>query len=93
MTENNQMTAEQMISYMKNMENGERLLFLEYLSNNHFNSGQPIKDMNLATKNYIEDYLDRNLSEEEIEIMKLAYKTGHGVGFNIGMEKALKGED
>ncbi|MBK3497407.1 hypothetical protein JFL43_21855 [Viridibacillus sp. YIM B01967] len=87
------MIAERMISFMKNMENGERLLFLEYLSNNHFNSGQPIEDMILAVRNHIEDYLDRNLSEEEIEIMNLAYKNGHGVGFNVGMEKALKGED
>lgn len=37
--------------------------------------------MILATRNYIEDYIDRNLTEEEILIMKLAYDNGYGAGW------------
>lgn len=81
-----------MIKSMKDMENGERIKFLEYLYNAHFNS-RPNVDMNLATKNHIEGYIDRDLTEEETIIMKLAYDTGYGVGFNIGMEKAFKSEE
>lgn len=83
------MTENQMIELMKNMENGERIQFLDWLYNNHFNS-RPIGDMTLATKNHIENYLDRNLTEEEIEIMKLAYKNGYGVGCDKGIKQALK---
>lgn len=93
MTDEKQMTAEEMITFMKNMDNGQRNKFLEYLSHTHFNSGQPIEDMILAVRYHIEDYIDRNLSEEEIEIMKLAYENGYDVGVNIGMEKVFKGED
>ncbi|KYC82500.1 hypothetical protein [Bacillus licheniformis] len=46
--------------------------------------------MTLATKNHIENYLDRNLTEEEIEIMKLAYKNGYGVGCDKRIKQALK---
>ncbi|USK70895.1 hypothetical protein [Peribacillus asahii] len=84
------MTANQMIEAMKNMENGQRIEFLHYLSKNHFNSGQPIEDMILAVRYHIEDYIDRNLTEEEITIMNLAYDNGYSVGVNIGMEKVFK---
>lgn len=46
--------------------------------------------MDLATKNYIEDYIDRDLTEEELEIMKLAYNTGYGVGCDKGIKQMLK---
>lgn len=87
------MTAEQMISCMKDMENGERIKFLEYLYHAHFNSGQPIEDMILAVRNHIEDYIDRDLTEEENLVMKLAYDNSYWVGFKNGMEKALISED
>ncbi|MGE8080865.1 hypothetical protein [Peribacillus loiseleuriae] len=93
MTENKQMNAEQMISFMKNMDNGERIEFLHYLSNTHFHVGKPIDDMILVVRNHIEDYIDRYLTEEENTIMKLAYEDGYNVGVKIGMEKVLKGED
>ena len=87
------MTAEQIIKSMKDMENGERIKFLEYLYHAHFNSGLPIEDITLAVRNHIEDYIDRDLTEEETTIMKLAYDKGYWGGFNIGMQKALKSED
>lgn len=85
------MTADQMIEAIKNMENGERIKFLEYLFHAHFDSRSK-GDMNQATKNDIEDYLDRNLTEEELQIMKLAYDNGYHVGCKNGMEQALKSE-
>lgn len=86
------MTAFQMIESIKNMDNDQRIKFLEYLFHAHFDS-RPIADMNLATKNYIEDNLDRNLSEEEVLIMKLAYDNGYDFGCKDGMERVLKSED
>ncbi|KON89672.1 hypothetical protein AF332_24520 [Sporosarcina globispora] len=92
MTDEKQMTAEEMIKFIKNMENGQRIKFLDYLFHAHFDS-RSRGDMSLATRYYIEDYLDRTLTEEEIEIMKLAYDNGYFVGGKDGMEKVLKGED
>lgn len=83
--------ANEMIEAMRNMENGERVKFLEYLFHNHFDNRRK-DDMNVATKNRIKDYIDRNLTEEETLIMKLAYEIGHNVGCKDGAEKVLKGE-
>ncbi|PGT75540.1 hypothetical protein [Priestia megaterium] len=83
--------AEQMISFMENMDNGERLTFLEYLFHNHFDI-RPTGNRIVATTNYIEDQLDRKLTAEELEIMKLAYDTAYGFGCKDGMDKALKSE-
>lgn len=49
-----------------------------------------MKDMVLVVRDHIEDHIDRNLTEEEATIMKLAYENGHWVGFNNGMKKLLK---
>lgn len=89
MTDNIKMSAKQIIELMKNMENVERNEFLGWLYNNYFTT-RPTEDMTLATKYHIEDYLDRTLTEEELEIMKLAYNTGYGVGCDKGMKQALK---
>lgn len=86
------MTSEQMIELMKNMDNGERIKYLDWLFHNHFYS-RPIGDMTLATKNHIEDSIDRNLTEEETLIMKLAYDTGYSVGCKNGTEQVLKSKD
>lgn len=83
------MNAEQMADLMNNMENGERILFLEYLFHNHFDI-RPTGDRIVATTNYIEDQLDRELTAEELEVMKLAYDTAYGFGCKDGMDKALK---
>ncbi|MED1625131.1 hypothetical protein [Bacillus pseudomycoides] len=64
MEDKTKMTAEQIIELFKGMGNGEKIKFLEYLYDNHFHS-RPIEDMNLATKNYIEDNIERDLTEEE----------------------------
>ena len=85
----NKMNAEQMADLMNNMENGERILFLEYLFHNYFDM-RPTGDMVVTTTNYIEDRLDRELTAEELEVMKLAYDTGYGLGCKHGLEKALK---
>lgn len=83
------MNAEQMADLMNNMENGERILFLEYLFDNYFDI-RTTGDMVVTTINYIEDRLDRELTAEELEVMKLAYDTGYGLGCKHGMDKALK---
>jgi predicted DNA binding protein len=88
-----QMTADQMIEAFKGLENGQKIEFLTYLSDNHFNSGKPNEDMITAVRYHIEDYIDKELSEEEIEIMKLAYENGYFVGCKEGMKKVLKSED
>ncbi|MEH7018082.1 MULTISPECIES: hypothetical protein [Bacillus] len=49
--------------------------------------------MILATRNYIEDYMDRKLTEEEILIMNLAYDNGYSVGWTNGMDNVLKSEE
>lgn len=67
-----------MILLMKSMENGEKIKYLEYLFHNHFNS-KPIKNMILATKNYTEEYMDKDLIKEETEIMKFPYENGYSV--------------
>ncbi|MES5853526.1 hypothetical protein [Bacillus cereus group sp. MG68] len=92
-----QMTADQMIEAMKNIDNGERLKFLEYLFHTHFDS-RPIKNANLetmllATRNYIEDYIDRDLTEEEVLIMNLAYDTGYDIGWKNRMNNVLENEE
>lgn len=46
--------------------------------------------MILAVQYHTKDRIDRNLSEEEIEIMKVANDNGYGVGFDLGMENVLK---
>lgn len=85
------MNAEQMADLMNNMENGERILFLEYLFHNHFDT-RPTGNRIVATTNYIEDQLDRELTAEELEIMKLTYDTAYGFGCKDGIDKALKSE-
>ncbi|MFE8695977.1 hypothetical protein ACFYKT_06395 [Cytobacillus sp. FJAT-53684] len=42
-----------------------------------------------TVRNHIEDYLDRDLTEENT-IIKLAYESGYNVGVSVGMEKAFK---
>ncbi|MGH0681359.1 hypothetical protein [Bacillus mycoides] len=83
MKDEKQMTAEQMIIFMKN---GERIEFLHYLSKIHFKRVNPTDNMILAVQYHIEDRIDRNLSEEEIEIMTVAYNNG----FDTGMEKVFE---
>lgn len=85
-----QIIAEQMIIHTKNMENGERIEFLHYLSDTHFKRWEPTEDMILPVQYHIEDRIDRNLSEEEIEIMTVAYRNGYSIGFDAGMEKVFK---
>lgn len=84
------MTAEQMISLIKGMENIERNKFLEYLFHAHFDS-RFTDDYDLATKYQIEDTLDRNLTEDEMLVMKIAYRNGYFRGGKDGMEKVLRG--
>ncbi|MEC1071398.1 hypothetical protein [Priestia megaterium] len=86
------MDAEQMISLMKDMKNGERIKFLDYLFHNHFGV-KPLDDMIIATTNYVEDQLDKTLNEEETQILKLAYESGYGEGSKAGIEKVLKGSN
>jgi len=83
------MTAEQMISLIKGMENIERNKFLEYLFHAHLDS-RFTKDYDLATKHEIEDVLDRDLTEDEMLIMKKAYGNGYFRGGKDGMDKVLK---
>lgn len=83
-------TAEQMISLIKDMANGERNDFLEYLFHTHFDS-RSTGDYELATKYQIEDTLDRDLSEDELLVMKIAYGNGYFTGGKDGMEKLLRG--
>lgn len=86
-----QMTAEQMISFMKNMENGQRYEFLHYLNENHFKRGEPMENMTLAVRYRIEDDLDRDLTVEELSILKQAYDHGYSVGYDFGLIKGFKG--
>lgn len=83
------MTAEQMISLTRNMENGQRIDFLEYLFHAHFDS-RFVGDVDLVIKNRIEDSLDRDLTEDERLVMKIAYESGYFRGGKDGMEKVLK---
>lgn len=90
-SDNDQKTCEEMIEYMKSMENGERVRFLDYLFHNHFDS-RPRGNVSSATKAYIEGYIDRKLTDEEISIMKLAYDWGHFVGGERVMRQVLKSD-
>lgn len=90
MTNNQTMTAEQTISLIKDMENGERNKFLEYLFHAHFDS-RFTDDYDLATKHEIEDALDRDLTEDEMLVMKVAYRNGYFRGGKDGVEKVLRG--
>ncbi|MDA2548327.1 hypothetical protein CN419_15960 [Bacillus cereus] len=72
-------SVEEMIEYMKHMENSERGRFLDYLLHNHVDSST-MRNVSTATRAYIEGYLQRELTDEEIIIMKLAYDWGHFVG-------------
>jgi len=85
------MIAGQMISLIKDMENIERNKFLEYLFHTHFDS-RFADDYELATKHEIEDVLDRDLTEDERLVMKIAYGNGYFRGGKDGMEKVLTGE-
>lgn len=82
-------TAEQMISLINDMENGERNKFLEYLFHTHFDS-RFTDDYDLATKHEIDDVLDRDLTDDELLVMKIAYGNGYFRGGKDGMEKVLK---
>lgn len=84
--------ANKMIELMNSIDNGERIKFLEYLFHNHFNI-RPTGDMVAATTNYIEDQLDRELTAEELEIMKLAYDMGYSIGGKDGMDQVLKSQN
>ncbi|MFE9079839.1 hypothetical protein [Bacillus mobilis] len=81
------MNAEQIIKLKKNMDNGERIKYLDLLFHKHFDSRSK-GDMTLATTNYIEDYIDRNLTEEGILIMKLAYENCYSVGCENEIEQS-----
>ncbi|WDV07136.1 hypothetical protein [Lysinibacillus irui] len=83
------MTAEQMISLIKDMENIERNKFLEYLFHTHFDS-RFTGDYEMATKNQIDDILDRDLTEDELLVMNIAYCNGYFRGGKDGMEKVLR---
>ncbi|MBD8522305.1 hypothetical protein [Lysinibacillus fusiformis] len=72
------------------MENIERNKFLEDLYHNYFDS-RVTGDYDLATINQIEDNLERDLTEEEMFIMNIAYWNGYFSGGKDGMDKALKG--
>ncbi|WP_332650226.1 hypothetical protein [Lysinibacillus sp. 54212] len=87
----NQKTAEEMINALQNMNNGERIKFLEYLFHTHFDS-RIGDDPDTASQNQIEDALDRQLSEDEMLVMKIAYGNGYFTGGKDGMEKVLKGD-
>lgn len=84
-------TATEMIQYMKDMDNGERIELLIYLFDNHFNHRPTKGDMSVETKHYIEDYIDRDLTEDETLIMKLAYDTGYSKGCFNGRDQVIKG--
>lgn len=85
-TNDNQMTAEQILKAMEIMDNGERIKLLEALFHKHYDN-RPNGDLILATKNYIEDYLDRNLTEEEIKLLDLAYDEGYRAGWKSMFDK------
>ncbi|MEK4172170.1 hypothetical protein MHI22_11630 [Lysinibacillus sp. FSL L8-0312] len=80
-----------MISLIKVMKNGEHNKFLEYLFHAQFDS-RITEDYDLATKHEIEDVLNRDLTEDERLVMKIAYGNGYFRGGKDGMEKVLKGE-
>ncbi|GAB6620011.1 TPA: hypothetical protein ACOQ39_004093 [Bacillus cereus] len=83
---NDQKTCEEMIKYMKHMENSERFRLLDYLFHNHSDSKRPV-GVSAPTKAYIEGYLERKLTIDEIVILKLAYDWGHFVGEERGMKQ------
>lgn len=56
---------------------------------NHCDS-RTIGNVGTATMAYIEGYLQRKLTDEEIIIMKLAYDWGHFVGGRNGIKQVLK---
>ena len=72
-------TCEEMIEYVKHMENSERIKFLDYLFHSHSDS-RIQRGVSTATRAYIEGYLGRKLTDEEIVILKLAYDWGHFTG-------------
>lgn len=84
------MTAEKMISLIKDMENIERNKFLEYLFYTHFDS-RFTDDYDLATEHQVVDTLDRDLTEDELLVMKVAYGNGYFRGGKDGMDKVLRG--
>lgn len=83
-------SADEMKTLINNMENVERNKFLEYLFNAHFDS-RFTDDYDLATKYQIEDTLDRDLTEDELLVMKIAYGNGYFRGGKDGMDKVLRG--
>ncbi|MBK0072366.1 hypothetical protein [Bacillus sp. S56] len=88
---NDQKTCEEMIEYMKHMENSERGRFLDHLLHNHVDSSA-MRNVSTATRAYIEGYLQRELTDEEFIIMKLAYAWGHFVGGRNGIKQVLKSD-
>lgn len=75
-------TSEQMIAPI---ENGQRLdLFFNH-SDLRFKG-----DYELETKYQIENTLDRDLTEDEKLVMKIAYGKGYFIGGKDGMDKVLK---
>ncbi|MCH7320285.1 hypothetical protein LZ480_00165 [Solibacillus sp. MA9] len=84
------MIADQMISLIKSMENIERNKFLEYLFYTHFDS-RFTDDYDLAKKYQVEDTLNRDLTEDELLVMKVAYGNGYFRCGKEGMDKVLRG--
>lgn len=83
-------TVEQVISIIQDMGNEERNKILEYLFHADFGLRDTVNH-DLATINQIEDNLDRDLTEEEMLITKIAYWNGYFSGGKDGMDKVLKG--
>lgn len=71
------------------MDNGERIKFLEYVYHAHFSSSSDGNEK-LANRYAIEEYIERDLNEEEREMVERAYENGRGDGFHEGMRKALQ---
>lgn len=68
------------------MENGERIKLLEELFHKHYDN-RPNGDVRVATKNYIEDYFEKNLTEDEIKLMNIAYDEGFQTGWKSTYDK------
>lgn len=84
-------TYEEIIEYIKYMEDSERGRLLDYLFQNHFDS-KIQEGVSRPAKAYIEGYLERKLTNEEIVILKLAYDWGHFAGEKRGMKQVLKSD-
>ncbi|MFP3726959.1 hypothetical protein U8V72_17425 [Priestia filamentosa] len=82
-------TSEEMIEYMKNMNNVEKNKYLEWLFHEHFDT-RAGANLILATQHHLEDDLQRDLTEDEMHVMKFSYEAAYHRGGKDGVEKALK---